>query len=169
MRDVPRGAWPACGEVDHGLVAGIEAASTVLYDDPLFGLIALGGEVTQTNSLIGVIPRDGVRQRLHAVVGALRLHLGLDRDGCAAEQPIQLSRALGRLAFTLESRSPVKHEATLAIEGLPPGRYFAAIGAFVRPFRVEEERKVKIQLPMEPGKTTPVRIEASPSGTLPEQ
>jgi len=165
-RDLPRGAWPVCGEADHGLVAGIEAARSVLFDDPLFGLIALGGEVTQTNALIGVIPRDGVRQRFHAVLGGRRLHLALDRDGFAAEQPIQVSRVLDRLAFTLESRAPAPHEVTLAIEGLPPGQYSAAAGAAVRPFRVEGNRSVRIQLPVEPGQGTPVRIEASPSVTL---
>jgi hypothetical protein len=84
-RDLPRGAWPVCGEADHGLVAGIEAACTVLFEDPIFGLIAMGGEVTQTNDPISVLPRDGVRQRFHAVLGGQRLHLALDRDGFAAE------------------------------------------------------------------------------------
>jgi hypothetical protein len=161
-RDLPRGAWPVCGEADHGLVAGIEAASTVLFDDPLFGLVAFGGEVTSTNALISVLPRDGVRQRFHAVLGERRLHLALDRDGFAAEQPLQVSRALDRLAFTLESRAPAPHEATLTIEGLPPGQYFAAAGAVVRPCRVEKQRLVRIQLSVEPGRAAPVRIEAMP-------
>lgn len=161
-RDLPRGAWPVCGEADHGLVAGIEAASTVLFDDPLFGLVAFGGEVTSTNTLISVIPRDGVRQRLHAVLGDRRLHLALDRDGFAAEQSLQVSRALDRLAFTLESRAPAPHEATLTIEGLPPGQYSAAAGAVVRPCRVDKRRLVRIQLSVEPGRAVPVRIEAMP-------
>ena len=42
----------------------------------------------QTDPSIGIVPRDGVRQRLHAVLGERRLHLELDRDGFAAEQPI---------------------------------------------------------------------------------
>ena len=49
-RDLPRGAWPVCGEADHGLVAGIEAACTVLCDDPLFGLLAYGGEVRESGA-----------------------------------------------------------------------------------------------------------------------
>ena len=159
-RDLPRGAWPVCGEADHGLVAGIEAASTVLFDDPLFGLIAFGGEVTQTNASIRVIPRDGVRQRFHAVLGGRRIHLALERDGFAAEQPLQVSRALDRLAFALESRSPVPHTTTLTLEGLPLGEYSAAIGAVVRSFRVEDRRTARVQLPLEPGPATRVRIEA---------
>ena len=110
-RDLPRGPWPVCGEADHGLVAGIEAACTVAFADPLFGWIAYGGELREQDGALQIIPRDGVRQRFHAVVGARRLHLALDRDGFASGQPIELSRALDRLSFTLESRAPFKHEA----------------------------------------------------------
>ena len=166
-RDLPRGAWPVCGEADHGLVAGIEAACTVLFDDPLFGLIAYGGEVTQTNDLIDVIPRDGVRQRFHAVLGGRRLHLALDRDGFAAEQPIQVSRALDGLSFTLENRAPSLHETTLAIQGLPPGRYTAIVGPVTRPFRVEAERVSEIHLPVAPSQMNNVRIQAAQSTPVP--
>jgi len=165
-RDLPRGAWPVCGEADHGLVAGIEAASTVLFDDPLFGMIAFGGEVAQTDGSIGVVPRDGVRQRFHAAIGARRLHLAMDRDGFAAEQPIRVSRTLDRVEFTIESRAPARHEATLAIEGPPPGQYAATVGAIIRPFRVNEKRTANFQIPVEPGQATAVRIEANASGAL---
>lgn len=159
MRDLSRGAWPVCGEADHGLVAGIEAASTVLCDDPLFGLIAFGGEVTRTNDLIGVIPRDGVRQRFHALLGGRRLHLALERDGFAADQPIQVSPALDRLSFTLESRAPSPHETTLAIEGLPSGQYAVSTGSVVRRLRAEGQRVTSIQLPVAPGQATAVQID----------
>ena len=58
------------------------------------------------SSSIGVIPRDGVRQRFHAVLGVRRLYLALVRDGFAAEHPLRVARVLDRLAFTLESRRP---------------------------------------------------------------
>ena len=158
-QNLPRGAWPVCGEADHGLVAGIEAASTVLFDDPLFGLIAFGGEVLQTDPSIGIVPRDGVRQRLHAVLGERRLHLELDRDGFAAEQPIQFTRALDRLSFAIENRAPDKHATVLAIEGLPPGRYSAMVGEFTLSLRVEGNQTARIQLPLLAGSGTTVRIE----------
>ena len=56
-----------------------------------------------TDASISVV-RDGVRQRFHAVLGARRLHLQFD-DGFAAEQPIQLTRALDRLSFAIENRA----------------------------------------------------------------
>jgi hypothetical protein len=115
--------------------------------------------VTQTNATIGVVPRDGVRQRFHAVLGGQRLHLALDRDGFAHEQPLQLSRTLDRLAFTLESRTPEKHEAVLTIEGLPPGRYSSVAGEFTRRFFAERGQIARIQLLVNPGQPTTVRIE----------
>jgi hypothetical protein len=158
-RNLPRGAWPVCGEADHGLVAAIESACTVLFDDPLFGLMAYGGEVTQTNTGIAVIPRDGARQRFHAVLGNRRLHLALDRDGFAAAEPIVLSRALDRVAFTLEDRSPRQHETTLTVEGLTPGPYRVTVGDSVRSWGVEGGGPSVLRLPLGVSQTTRIRME----------
>ena len=157
-RDLPRGAWPVCGEADHGLVAGIEAASTVVFDDPLFGLLAYGGEAREERGTILAVPRDGVRQRLHVLIGGRRLHLALDRDGFATGQPIQLSRALDGVAFTLETRSPQKHEALLTIEGLPHGDYTVTCGETVRQISVEGG-PMKIPLAVAASRTISVRVE----------
>ena len=71
----------------------------------------------------------------------------------------EINAKLDRLAFTLESRALGKHEATLAIEGLLPGRYSAAAGESNRPFLVERSRVARIQLPLDSGQPTTVRIE----------
>jgi hypothetical protein len=160
-RDLPRGAWPVCGEADHGLVAGIEAACTVLCNDPLFGLLAYGGELRENGAQMEVIPRDGVRQRFHALLGGRRLHLALDRDGFAAEQPIVVSRELNRVSFVLENRAPQDHAATLTVEGLPAGSYLAAANATNHPFHVEAGRFVRILLPVPAGRSVTVRLEPS--------
>ncbi len=162
-RDLPRGPWPVCGEADHGLVAAIEAASTILFEDPLFGLLAFGGEVTPGGDAIGVIPRDGVRQRFHAVLGARRLHVTLDRDGFAADQPIRVSPALDHLAFTLESRTPAAHETALTIAGLPAGEYATSVGTHIIPLHVESNRPVSLHLPLEPDRATRVQITGIPA------
>ena len=43
--------------------------------------------------------------------------IGEDRDGFAREKPIMLSRQMNEFAFTLESRSPQRHETALTIAG----------------------------------------------------
>lgn len=158
--DLPRGAWPVCGEADHGLTAGVEAACTVLFDDPLFGLTAYGGEVREDGGRLLVVPRDGVRMRLSAVIGARRLHLALDRDGFAAGEPIALPRSLDRIEFRMESRSPQAHKVVLTAEGLPAGDYRLACGQTTTFVRVEADRPARIILPVDEGeKAIVVRLE----------
>lgn len=123
LQDQPRGAWPVCGEADHGLVAAIEGARTVLFDDPMFGRYAYGGEVLDGSGGRAVIPRDGVRQRFSAVLGRRRLHVELDRDGFARDQPIVVREGLDGFTFQLESRAPGRHSTQVTVEGLPPGPY----------------------------------------------
>lgn len=157
IRDLPRGAWPVCGEADHGLVAGIQAACTVVFDDPLFGLLAYGGEVRETDRGLEVLPRDGVRQRLHVLQGKRRLHLELDRDGFARETPIVLGPGLDRVAFAIESRAPHPHETVLVVEGLAPGLYEVADERSVRTHRVAESGRTRLTLPVEGGGVVKVR------------
>ena len=160
-RDLPRGAWPVCGEADHGLVAGIGGACTVLFDDPIFGLFAYGGEISPDAGAgdVRVIPRDGVRQRFHAVIGRRRLHLSLDRDGFAAEKAINVARKLDGFSFTLESRAQQKHQAMLIIEGLPPGNYSIISGESQGSFRSEAGRPVSLSITVEAGWTVTVQPE----------
>lgn len=126
-------------------------------------LLAFGGEVTQGGDVIGVIPRDGVRQRFHAVLGERRLHVSLARDGFAAEQPIRVSPALDRLAFTLECRSPAAHETALTITGLSAGEYATSVGTHIIPLQVEGNRLVSLRLPLEPDRASQVQITGIPS------
>ena len=161
--DLPRGAWPVCGEADHGLVAAIEAASTIVVDDPLFGLIALGGELSRDGDAINVTPRDGVRQRLHAVLGQRRLHVSLDRDGFMPEQAIQISPALDRLAFTLENRAPAAHVTVLTIEGLPDGEYSMTVGTGVMQFHAKDNQPANLDIPVDTERTARVQITATAS------
>jgi arylsulfatase A-like enzyme len=120
---VPRGIWPVCGEIDHGLCAGVEAACTVVLDDPVFGLMAYGGSLETDGNLISVVCRDGVRQRLHFLQGDTRFHLRLDRDGFARDLPVIFDERLTRLEFSLESRSQAAHTARVTLQGLPKGTY----------------------------------------------
>lgn len=164
MRDLPRGAWPVCGEADHGLVAGIEAACTVLFDDPVFGLFAYGGEVSETDGAIRVVPRDGVRQRFHAALGPRRLHLALDRDGFAREQPITLSRSLNRFACEIESRAPHEHETRLTVEGLPGGTYNLNVGGKTGRVWLKDGKPTALAITVPGNRTVSVSVEPlSPS------
>lgn len=87
-----RGAWYHDGEIELGYSGALRSAATIVADDPLFGWVALGGELQMNDDRIGVIPRDGLRQRCHVITAERKLHLLLERDGFAASRRLWWAR-----------------------------------------------------------------------------
>lgn len=114
-KEMPRGPWRYDGEIDLGYGAGLRTAATVLTQDPLFDWLAYGGTLTIDGDQLAIIPRDGLRQRLYAVLPLRRLKIELDRDGFAALQPVVTDKNLKRLRFTLENRTADAHSTLLKV------------------------------------------------------
>jgi hypothetical protein len=114
---VPRGLWHYDGEIDLGFGGALRMARTLVTNDPLFGWIAYGGTWIENDTLLSVVPRDGVRKRFGIVIAdprapsllAQRLEVELARDGFAASTPIVVDKRLGRITFTLENRTGDTH------------------------------------------------------------
>ena len=141
-KQMRRGAWHYSAEEDVGYCGALRTHATIVTRDPVFGEIAYGGVLTRAGGAVGVIPRDGLRVRFHVIRpstsarGALssvegrddqRLHLELDHDGFAKEQPIVVSDALDRVEFVLENRTGGAHETGLSLAGLPSGTYTVSV------------------------------------------
>jgi len=150
-KEQKRGAWQYSAEIDLGFGGALRTAATIVTDDPMFGIVALGGELARERTPVQsgneavregvketgneggqgsgsietmrVIPRDGLRKRFHAVLGGRRLHVELDRDGFARERPISVREDLGEIAFDLENRTSDAHETVLELSGSAPGTY----------------------------------------------
>lgn len=122
-KDLSRGPWFYDGEIDHGLSGGVNAACTVVIDDPLFGLFAYGGSLESKDDKLSVICRDGVRQRFHFIKGNIRFHMALSRDGFAKDTPVLFFDDLRIIKFSLENRGTNKHTTELTLLGLPGGSY----------------------------------------------
>jgi len=121
--ETARGPWPVDGEIDHGLGAAVEQMATIVAADPIFGLLAYGGEVAEEGGRLRVICRDGVRRRLHVVTQSLRLHLELECGQFAADRPVTILPDGSSITFDLESDEASACLATLHLEGLPKGTY----------------------------------------------
>ncbi|HSC28647.1 MAG TPA: DUF5695 domain-containing protein, partial [Vicinamibacterales bacterium] len=127
-KEMTRGAWYYSAEEDVGYCGALRTHATIVARDPIFGEVAYGGLLTRDGASIGVVPRDGLRVRLHVVRGDQRLHLVLDRDGFAKEQPVRIADDLSRIEFTIENRAGRSHQTALTVAGLPAGNYTVAVG-----------------------------------------
>jgi hypothetical protein len=156
-KTVMRGAWFYSAEEDVGYCAAIRTHATILANDPVFGDIAYGGVLTRAGNSVSVIPRDGLRVRFHVVRGDQRLHLELDHDGFAKEQPIAVADDLSRIAFTVENRTGGKHTTALTIAGLPAGSFNVILDGR-RVSTLSAGRTERIALPIA-GATVSVRIQ----------
>jgi hypothetical protein len=114
-KEMPRGAWHYDGEIDLGYGAGLRTAATILTCDPLFDWLAYGGALTVERDGLSIIPRDGLRQRFHAVLAEQRLKIELDRDGFAAGQRIDTDKNLTKVRFIMENRTGDAHATMLKI------------------------------------------------------
>jgi len=125
---VPRGPWHYDGEIDLGFGGALRMARTAVTRDPLFGWLAYGASWTETDTMLAVVPRDGIRKRFDVVLPdprapegpAQRLAVRLERDGFAAGAAIELDKLLERLTFTLENRTGDNHTTELSLR-LPYG------------------------------------------------
>jgi len=153
-KTMTRGAWYYSAEEDVSYCAAIRTHATILARDPIFGDIAFGGVVSRDGASFRVIPRDGLRVRFHALFGERRLHLELDHDGFAKEQPIVVADDLSRIEFVVENRTGGAHETGLSISGLPEGYRITAGGKDI----AAAAASGLVKLPVS-GASTRVRIE----------
>ena len=159
-----RGSWYYSCEINLGYCGALRSAATVLADDPIFGRFCYGGEWRATSHGVEIVPRDGVRRRLHAMVRGGTLHLESDTDRFAASSPIVLAEDLSELRFHLESDNPAAHVATMRLSGVAPGRYFVSVEGKEQPaaLDVREGREVVFEVPVNEGaRPTPVVITRS--------
>ena len=126
-KEVSRGAWHYSAEEDVGYCGALRTHATIVARDPIFGEFAYGGELSRDGKVVKVVPRDGLRIRFHVVRGDQRLHLVLDHDGYAKEQPIVVADDLSRIEFVLENRAGAPHRTGLTVSGLPAGEYTVTV------------------------------------------
>lgn len=117
-----RGPWYYDGEVDLGFGGATRAAATIITEDPVFGVVAYGGNMQKNGNILSVIPRDGLRARFFYHTKADKIDLVLQQDGFARERTISVDTQTNSLVFTLENRGVGDHVTSLEIKGLD-GKY----------------------------------------------
>jgi len=147
-KQVARGAWHYSAEEDVGYAGALRINATIVTRDPVFGEFAYGGLLTRARDEVRVMPRDGLRVRVHVVRDQQRLHMELDHDGFAKEQPVVISDSLDRVQFTLENRTGGVHETGLWIAGLPQGNYTVSVDGRAAGTLTGTPRQTRVALPV---------------------
>jgi hypothetical protein len=157
-KEMGHGPWWYDGEIDLGFLAALRTAATVVVDDPIFKLYAYGGELRRNGKATEVIPRDGLRVRIHVLRGDERLHILLGRDGFAEGQAVSFTDGLGEIKFVLENRAVGAHETGVRVSGLPVGAYEVFVGnRGVQKFSSNGVDEENVVVPVD-GATVAVRI-----------
>ncbi len=123
-----RGLWPYDGEIDSGFSGALRSAATIVVDDPIFGLIAYGGNVQKRGNVQEVELRDGLEQRLDLLQLARPISIQLDSGGFLGPQQIERIGGSIRLRLRIESRDEGSPATTVRFSGLPAGEFVITLG-----------------------------------------
>jgi hypothetical protein len=142
-----RGAWYYSSETDLGYCGALRSAATIVADDPVFGRFCFGGEMRAEKTSLHIIPRDGVRRRLHLRTAGQQIDLELTGGRFAKEQPIQWSADQPRFLFTLETETTGSDEVQLSTAGLPGHNYKITYGQETIEFDPNETKSLRLRIP----------------------
>lgn len=112
--------WPLDGEIDCGFIGAIDAASTIIYESPIFGTTALGGELALRKNGYEIIPDDGVSQRLHCRDNNYRVDIDINRDHI---KKAVISKCKNAFTFHLTNATMNEHSTIISIKGIENGSW----------------------------------------------
>ncbi|EZP49914.1 DUF5695 domain-containing protein [Sphingomonas sp. RIT328] len=117
--------WDAySGDYGMGYFAHAYAVASYLVDDPTFGWLGFGGEVTQAAGSVTIRPRDGARTRLFIAPAGQWITLAAGRIAAARYAP-----KTGAITLTLDPADAATPAARLFVaRTTPAGRDYAVAG-----------------------------------------
>ncbi len=142
-----RGPWYYSSETDLGYCGALRTAATIVADDPVFGRFCFGGEMKIEGTTLHIVPRDGVRRRLHLRTAEQQIDLELTGARFAKEEAIQWSTDRQRFRFMLEAETASNGEARLLVSGLPERSYKVICGQTTSEFRPSGKSSLRLQVP----------------------
>jgi hypothetical protein len=126
-----RGPWYYSSEQNLGFCGAVRGAATIVADDPIFGRFCFGGVMQTNGSTMEIVPLDGIRRRFHALLTNGTLHVMLDADRFASNQPIILNADLSGATLQIESDNPGQHVVPLHLSASVAESYTIMANAVV--------------------------------------
>lgn len=141
-----RGAWYYSCETDLGYCGALRTAATIVADDPVFGRFCFGGEMREEKASLHIIPRDGLRRRLHLRAAGQKIDFELTGARFAKGQPIELSNSQQGFVFVLETEATSSGEVQLLAKGLPGHRYKITCGEETNEFQPDATKPLRLRI-----------------------
>lgn len=142
-----RGPWYYSSETDLGYCGALRTAATIVADDPVFGRFCFGGEMREEKASLHIIPRDGVRRRLHLRTAGQQIDFELTGARFAREQRIEWSPDKQRFLFMLETETTGNGEVQFLVVGLPAHGYKIICGHETNEFHPDEKKPLRLRIP----------------------
>lgn len=151
-----RGPWYYSSETDLGYCGAVRGLATVVADDEIFGRFCFGGEMRSSNGALQIVPKDGVRRRLHLRTAGQEVDVELIGARFAKGQTIEWQPEQERFVLPIETEETARGEVHLQVAGLALGRY--QIVSQGRSSEFQSDAKKRLVLPVPPG-TANARVE----------
>lgn len=136
--DTGRGPWRYDGEIDHGFTGGVHGAGIYVVNDPVFGTICYGGDLTVEDKAYRIRPYDGAGRYL-AIPEAGGFEMRLYNNGMDDSRDQIFAENLDRMVLNLEKRGTCDSQK-ISFRNLPAGGYEIRIdGRNAGSFRVDSE------------------------------
>jgi hypothetical protein len=145
--EIKRGIWPYDGEIDSGFSGSFRAASVIVVRDPIFGLMAYGGDLEQRDGIYSIICKDGIQQRVELFIFEEPMQIVITSNHFSSTVPITVNRDGTKFSMPIEVDTPMPASSELKVSGVHAGEYELSIdGRFVQKMRVSGQRKMNMTL-----------------------
>ncbi len=141
-----RGSWYYSSESDLGYCGAVRTAATVVADDPVFGRFCFGGEMQETPSSLEIVPRDGVRRRLHLRTAGHQIDLELSGARFVKEKAIIWSAQNSQITFQIETEPVASGIVELQLTGWPAGHHRVRCNGESVEFQSEQKEPVRLKI-----------------------
>lgn len=146
---IKRGIWPYDGEIDSGFSGSFRAASVIVARDPIFGLMAYGGDLDQKQGTYAIVCKDGIQQRVALFIFREPMEFVLTSNRFSSKHPILIKDGTS-LSLPIEVQNPIPTSSELRITGLREGEYELSVdGRHTQTTRVTEQKRTDIFLHFE--------------------
>ena len=116
--------WTWSGEADLGFWGGLRTASTSIVVDPIVGLYAYNGALTETADSFNIVPKDGVRQRL-IFMNLNNLDIKLNN---VIYNSASVKKDMSSISMVLATTTDKATSTTVTVAKLPAANYNVSVG-----------------------------------------